>query len=163
MAVITIITRNLASFIGNAFAWLFDNVFAWLWLSALLIVVAAFVILAPIKVVGEGGRSLPEVVATIGGVLLVGVGVGWAWHKLGEERQYIAKRLGRFLASLIVPAAIAGVAIRLWWSWDVPDIWNQPLSALTLGEIALSVLKLVVFFVGVSYVSALFRALWRKS
>jgi hypothetical protein len=162
MAVITTITRNLARFVSNVFAWLFDNVFAWLWLSALLIVVAAFIILAPIKVVGEGGRNLPEVVASIGGILLVGAGVGWAWHRLGEEHQHLAKRLGRFLASLIVPVAIAGVAIRLWWSWDVPDIWNRPLATLTLGDITQNVLKLVVLFVGVSYISALFRALWRK-
>jgi hypothetical protein len=135
--------------------------FVWLWLSALLIVVAVCIISAPIRVV-EGGRSLSEIAAVIGGCVLVSAGVGWAWYKLGEER---AVRLGVLLAQLIVPVVITGVASLMWWSWDVPDIWSRPLADLTLGAIALNVLKLVVLCVGVSFISDVFREIisrWRK-
>lgn len=82
--------RNLAGSIGNVSALLLGNVFAWLWFSALLIVVGAFMVLAPIDTVGRGGRSLTQVLAMIGGFLLVGAGASWIWHKLGAERQRIA-------------------------------------------------------------------------
>jgi len=160
MARISKITRNVASsLIGNVLARLFDSLFVWLWLSALLLIVAVFIILAPVQ---KGGRSAPEIAAVIGGFMLVSAIVGWAWYKVGDER---AVRLGGLLAQLIVPAAITGVAGWLWWSWDVPDIWSRPLADLTLGAIALNVLKLVVLFVGVSYISDVFREIisrWRK-
>jgi hypothetical protein len=50
-----------------------------------LIVVAVFIISAPIQVVRESGRSLSEIAAVIGRFLLVSAGIGWAWYKLGEE------------------------------------------------------------------------------
>ena len=162
MARISKITRNVVSLIGNVFARLFDGLFVWLWLSALLIVVAVFIILAPIQVVGDSGRSLSEIAAAISAFLLVSAGVGWAWYKLGEER---AVRLGGFLARLIVSATVAGVAGWLWWSWDVPDIWSRPLADLTSSAIAQSALKLVVLFVGVSFISDVIREIisrWRK-
>jgi hypothetical protein len=157
------ITRKLASSIGNVFASLFDNLFAWFWFATLLVVVAVVIIFATsIKMVGAGEPSLAVVVATIGGMLLVAAGGGWAWHKFGEAR---AIRLGGLLVSLILPAAIVGVAIRLWRSWDVPDIWDRPLAALTLADIGQNVLKLIVLFWGVSFISAVVRKLfsdWRK-
>jgi hypothetical protein len=168
MAGISKIIRNVTSLIGNVFAWLFDSLFVWLWLSALLIVVAVFIfsapiqVVGPIQVIGEGGRSLSAIAAAIGGILLVSAGVGWAWYKLGEER---AVRLGSLLVRLIVPVAVTGVVGRLWWSWDVPDIWSRPLSDLTLGAIAQNVLKLIILFVGVSFISDVFREIisrWRK-
>ncbi len=126
------ITRNLAGLIGSVFASLFGNLFAWLWFATLLIVVAVIIIFStPIAVVGFGAPSLSVVVAAVGGMLLFAAGGGWAWYKFGEER---AASLGGLLASLIVPAAIVAVAFRLWWAWDVPDVWNRPLAALTLGK-----------------------------
>jgi hypothetical protein len=157
--------RSLAGAIGNASASLLGSVFAWFWLSALLIVVGAFIALAPIEAVGKGGRSLTQVLAMIGGFLLVGAAAGWAWHKLGEEGQSIALRVGESLGGLTVFAAMICVAAWSWWSWDVPDIWNRPLSVLTLGDIAQNALKLGTLFVGVSFVSGVFRELvahWRR-
>jgi hypothetical protein len=151
------ITRNLADLIGNVFDSLFGNVFAWLWFAALLIVVAILILLAPIKAVGEGGPSLSAVVATIGGMLLVAAGGGWVWRKLGED---FSIRLGGVLGRLIVFGPIIVVTIWLWWSWDVPDIWYRPLAALTLGDIGQNLLKLVVLFCGLSFISALVRALF---
>lgn len=107
------LTRGLASLMGNVFARLFDNVLAWLWFSALLLVVALFILFAPIRAVGDGGRSLSGVIAIIGGMLLVAAGGGWAQCKLGEER---TMRLGGLLVRLIVPAAIVGMALWLWLS-----------------------------------------------
>ncbi len=60
---------------------------------------------------------------------------------------------------LIVFAAIVVAAAWSWWSWTVPDIWNRPLAALTLGGIAQNVLKLAVLIVGISFVSEVFREL----
>lgn len=157
--------RNLAGSIGNLSALLLGNVFAWLWFSALLIVVGAFIVLAPIDTVARGGRSLTQVLAMIVGFLLVGAGASWIWHKLGAERQRIAVRIGESLGGLIVFAAIACVAAWSWWSWEVPDIWNRPLAVVTLGDIAQNVLKLAALGVGVSFVSAVFRELiahWRR-
>src|SRR5271170_2433681 len=105
MAFGTTITRYLTSLIGNLFAWLSDNVFAWLWLSALLIVVAIYMISAPIRVAGEGGRSAYEIAATLGGILSVSAGAGWALHKLGEQRQRGAKRVAGFLAVVVLGRA----------------------------------------------------------
>jgi len=160
MARISKITRNVASsLIGNVLARLFDSLFVWLWLSALLLVVAVFIILAPIQ---NGGRGASETAAVIGGFMLVSAIVGWAWYKVGDER---ALRLGGLLAQLIVPAAITVVAGLLWWSWDVPDIWSRPLTDLTLGAIAQNVLKLIVLFAGVSFTSNVFREIisrWKK-
>jgi hypothetical protein len=157
------ITRNLASSIGNMFASLFGNLFAWLWFATLLVVVAIIIIFStPIKMIGEGGPSLTLVAAPIGGMLLFAAGGGWAWHKFGEER---AVRLGGLLVSLILPAAIGAVAIGLWWAWDVPDIWHRPFAVLILGNIGQNILKLVVLFCGVSFISAVVRKLfsnWRK-
>jgi hypothetical protein len=164
MAGIIRMTRSFASSIGNVFASLFGNVFAWFWFSALLITVGAFLISAPIEVAGPGGRSLFQVAAVIGGFLLVGVGASWAWHKLGEERQRIAMRVGESLGGLIIFAAIVAVAAWSWWSWQVPDIWNRPLAAVTLGDIAQNAVKLGVMFLGLSFVSGVFRKLmvyWR--
>jgi hypothetical protein len=158
------ITRNLASSIGTVFAGLFGNVFAWFWFSALLITVGAFIIFAPIETVRDGERSLSQVLAVVGGFLLLGAGVGWAWHKLGEEHRRIALRVGESLGGLIVFAAIVCLAAWSWWSWNVPDIWNRPLTVLTLADIAQNLLKLVVLLVGVSFVSGVFRELishWR--
>lgn len=104
------VARNLAGSIGNVSALLLGNVFAWLWFSALLIAVGAFIVLAPIETVGKGGRSLTEVLAMIGGFLLVGAGASWAWHKLGEDGQRIALRVGESLGGLAVFAAIVCVA-----------------------------------------------------
>jgi hypothetical protein len=163
MAGIIKITRNLASSISNVFASLFGTLFAWLWFATLLIVIAVIIIFStPIKMVGEGGPSLSAVVAAVGGMLLFAACGSWAWHKFGEERTI---GLGGLLLSLILPAAIVGVAIRLWLAWDVPDIWNRPLATLTLGDIGQNVLKLVVLFWGVSFISAVVRKLfsdWRK-
>ena len=83
MARISKITRNVASLIGNVLARLFDSLFVWLWLSALLLVVAVFIILAPVQ---KGGRSASEIAAVIGGFMLVSAIVGWAWYKVGDER-----------------------------------------------------------------------------
>ena len=50
-------------------------------------------------------------------------------------------------------------------TWDVPDIWSRPLTELTLGAIAQNVLKLVVLFIGVSFISDVFREIisrWKK-
>lgn len=69
---------NLARFAGNVFAGMLGNVFAWLWLSALLIVVGAFIIFAPIETVGQGGRSLSQVLALIGRLF-----AAWRRHQLG--------------------------------------------------------------------------------
>lgn len=165
MTDITKITRSLSGSIGNAFGSLFGNVFAWLWFSALLIVVGAFIIFAPVETVGSGGRSLSEIVAVIGGFLLVGAAASWVWYKLDEEQQRIAIRVGESLAGFIVFAAIVGVAAWWWWSWDVPDIWNRPLTALTLADIAQNILKLGVLFLAVSFVSGVFQKLfayWRN-
>jgi hypothetical protein len=155
--------RNLASLAGNAFARLFDDVFGWLWLAALLILVAAFMIWAPIETVGKGGRSFLEIAVAVGGILLISAGAGWAWHKLGEGPRYFAKRIARFLLQLIVPAAIFAAAIWLWSSWNVPDVWNRPLAALTFGDIVQNVFKLGVGFVGAAFITAFFREVWRKS
>jgi hypothetical protein len=160
----TKITRKLTGLLDDVFGSLSGNVFAWLWFSALLIVVGAFIIFAPIETVGKGGRSLSQVVAVIGGFLLVGAGASWAWHKLDDEHQRIAIRVGESLAGLIVFAAIVCLAAWSWYSWDVPDIWHRPLTALTLGDIAQTILKLGVLFLGVSFVSGVFRKLiahWR--
>lgn len=159
------VARNLAGSVGSASALLLGNVFAWLWFSALLIVVGAFVILAPIETVGKGGRSLTEVLAVSSGFLLVGAGASWAWHKLGEEGQRIALRVGESLGGLAVFAAIVCATAWSWWSWDVPDIWHRPLVVLTLSDIAQNVLKLVALLVGVTFISAVFRELvahWRR-
>jgi hypothetical protein len=161
MAHISKITRKVASLIGNVLARLFDSLVVWLWLSALLLVVAVFIISAPIKV-QEGGRSVSEIAAIIGGFMLVSAIVGWAWYELGEER---AVRLAVLLAQLIVPAVITGVTGLLWWSWDVPDIWSRPLADLTLGAVAQNILKLVVLCFGVSFISDVVREIilrWRK-
>lgn len=159
------VARNLAGSVGNASGLLLGNVFAWLWFSALLIVIGAFVVMAPIDTVGKGGRSLTEVLAMIGGFLLVGAAASWAWHKLGEEGQRIALRVGESLGGLAVFAAIVGVAAWSWWSWDVPDIWNRPLSVLTLRDIMENILKLGALFVGATFTSAVFSELiahWRR-
>lgn len=165
MADIIKITRYLANLTGTMFASLFGNVFAWFWLAALLITVGAFIVFAPIETVRDGGRSLSQVAAVIGSFLLLGVGVSWVWRKLGEERQRVAMRVGESLGGLIVFAAIIVVAAWSWWSWNVPDIWNRPLVALTLGDVAQNVLKLALLVVGISFVSAVFRELvahWRQ-
>jgi hypothetical protein len=159
------VARSLAGAIGNASALLLGNVFAWLWLSALLIFVGAFVLLAPIDTVGKGGRSLTEVLAMIGGFLLVGAVASWAWHKLGEEGQRIALRVGESLGGLAVFAAIVSAAAWSWWTWDVPDIWHRPLVALTLADIAQNLLKLAALLVGVTFVTGVFRELvahWKR-
>lgn len=164
MADITKITRNVASATGTVFARLFGNVFAWFWFSALLVTVGVFVIFAPIETIRDGGRGLSQVVAMIAGFLLVGVGVGWTWPKLGEERQRVAMRFGESLGGLIVFAAIISVVGWSWWCWDVPDIWDRPLATLTLADIAQNAVKLGVLVVGVSFVSGVFRKLlayWR--
>ena len=166
MAAIINITRNVASSIGNGFAGLCGNVFAWFWLAALLITIGAFIIFAPVETIGDGGRSLSQIAAMIGGFLLVGAGVCWVWRRLGAECQRIALRVAESLGGLAVFAAIIVVAAWSWWSWQVPDIWNRPLAALTLNDIAQNAFKLVVLFVGVSFVSAVFRELvakWRQS
>lgn len=157
--------HHLVRFAGNVFAGILGNVFAWLWFSALLIVVGAFIIFAPIETVGQGGRSLSQVLALIGAFLLLGAGISWAWHKLGEEHQRIAIRVGESLGGLIVFGAIVCLAAWSWWSWDVPDIWHRPLAVVTLGDIAQNVLKLGILLVGLSFISAVFRELvahWRN-
>ena len=156
---------NLARFAGNVVGGMLGNAFAWLWLSALLIVLGAFIIFAPIETVGRGGRSLSQVLALIGGFLLLGAAISWVWHKLGDEHQRIAIRVGESLGGLIVFGVIVCLAAWSWWSWDVPDIWRRPLAVVTLGDIAQNVVKLGVLFVGVCFVSAVFRELlahWRK-
>jgi|SRR5215472_173593 len=166
MAAIINITRNLASSLGNGFAGLCGNVFAWFWFSALLITVGAFIIFAPVETIADGGRSLAQIAAMIGGFLLVGAGIGWVWRRLGEECQRIGLRVAESLGGLVVFAAIIVVAAWAWWSWDVPDIWNRPLAVLTLGDMAQNALKLGTLFVGVTFVSSVFRELvaqWRRS
>lgn len=166
MAAIINITRNVASSIGSGFAGLCGNVFAWFWLAALLITIGAFIIFAPVETIGDGGRSLSQIAAMIGGFLLVGAGVGWVWRRLGAECQRLALGVVESLGGLVVFAAIIVVAAWSWWSWQVPDIWSRPLAVLTLDDIAQNVFKLVVLFVGVSFVSAVFRELvakWRQS
>ena len=165
MAGIINITRNLASSIVNGFASLFGNVFAWFWFAALLITIGVFIIFTPIATIEKGGPSLFQVATLIAGFLLVGAGVGWAWRRLGEERQRIAMRVGESSGGLVVFAAIIVGAAWSWWSWQVPDIWSRPLAVLTLGDIAQNVVKLGILFAGVSFVSAVFRELiahWRK-
>src|ERR1043166_7817536 len=138
MAAIINMTRNLASSIGSGVAGLCGNVFAWFWLAALLITVGAFIIFAPVETIGDGGRSLSQIAGMLAGFLLGG---------------------------LVVFAAIIVVAAWSWWSWQAPDIWSRPLATLTLSDIAQNALKLVVLFVGVSFVSAVFRELvakWRQ-
>jgi hypothetical protein len=154
------VIRNLAGLVGSVFAWLFDGVLIWIWLSALLIGIAVFLIYAPIEVVGEGGRSLTEIVAAVAGFFLVSAGIAWAWYKLGDER---AERLGGLLLQLIVPAAIVAVLAWLWSSWEVPDIWSRPLAELTLGAVVQNVLKFVVLVFGVSFISDVFREIVARS
>jgi hypothetical protein len=158
------ITRDLADSLGNVSACVFGSVFAWFWLSALLIAVGLFILFAPIETVGNGGRSLSEVVAVIGGFLLVGGAVGWIWHTLSEERRRVVRRLGDLLGRFITPAVMIAAAIWLWSSWQVPDIWGRPLAALTLDDIAQNVLKLIALLWGLAFISAVFRKLiadWR--
>src|ERR1051326_5507037 len=165
MAALINMTRTLASSIGSGVAGLCGNVFAWFWLAALLITVGAFIIFAPVETIGDGGRSLSQIAGMLAGFLLVGAGVGWVWRRLGEECQRIALRVAESLGGLVVFAAIIVVAAWSWWSWQAPDIWSRPLATLTLSDIAQNALKLVVLFVGVSFVSAVFRELvakWRQ-
>jgi hypothetical protein len=165
MAGIINITRNLASSVGNGFASLFGSVFAWFWFAALLITIGVFIIFAPIATIGKGGPGFFQVVTLIAGFLLVGAGVGWAWRRLGEERQRIAMRVGESLGGLVVFAAIIVVAAWSWWSWQVPDVWSRPLVVLTLADIAQNLLKLGILLAGISFVSAVFRELvaqWRR-
>lgn len=126
------ITRDLTGLIGNACTCFFDSMFGWLWLAALLLVVAVVMLSGPIKAFGGGGPSLNEVIAVIGAMLLIGAGGSWTRYMLGEER---AIKLGGVLGRLIVPAVIIALALRLWSSWEVPDIWHRPLAALTLSDI----------------------------
>jgi len=39
------------------------------------------------ETVGDSGRSLSQLVVVVSGFLVIGADTGWAWHKLGEERQ----------------------------------------------------------------------------
>jgi len=155
----------LAYSIGSGFAGLCGNLFAWFWFSALLITVGVFIIFAPVETTAEGGRSLSQIAAVVGGFLLVGAGVGWVWRRLGEDYRRIVLKVAESLGGLVVFAAIIVVAAWSWWSWQVPDIWNRPFVALTLGDIVQNFLKLGVLFVGVTFVSAVFRELlaqWSK-
>ncbi len=76
---------------GDVFARLFGNVFVWLCVSVLLIVVAILIHL---------DASLSAIAATIGGLLLLAAGAGWAGRKLSDEQQ---ASVGGFVLSLIVP------------------------------------------------------------
>jgi hypothetical protein len=156
------ITRNLASSMGNVFIAFRQSVCLALVRDAIGRCRRHYYFSTPTKIIGEGGPSLTLVAATVGGMLLFAAGGGWAWHKFGEER---AVRLGGLLVSLILPAAIGAVAIGLRGAWDVPDIWHRPFAVLTLGDIGQNILKLVVLFCGVSFISAVVRKLfsnWRK-
>jgi hypothetical protein len=150
------ITRDLAGTVGNAFAWFFDSVFGWLWLAALLLLVAVCMLLTPIRAIGDGGPSLYEVIATVGGMVLIAAGGGWARYRLGEER---AIKVGGVLQRLILPAVIVVLALRMWSAWEVPNIWDRPLGSLTLDDIAQNVFKFAVLGVIFSFISGSVKAL----
>ncbi len=156
-------THNLAGLIGNMCACFFDSVLAWLWLSALLLVVAAYMFSASIKTVGNGSLGLSGIVAIIAGMLLIAAGGGWVRYKFGEER---AIKVGGLLSRLILPAVIIALALWLWSVWDVPDIWDRPVGSLTFDDILQNVLKLAALAVIVSFISALVKSLvayWKKA
>lgn len=90
----------------------------------------------------------------IAGYAVVGVAllIAWAFTRLGKERQDKWKTFGDFLICLFVVGVFGrGIIGAIIVSWDVPDIWHQPLGTLTLSEIAPNIAKLAVLFMAGSF------------
>jgi hypothetical protein len=91
---------------------------------------------------------VPFFVLIVVGFVLILAGIGWVWQRIGPEGQNALKTIFGALALIVLTGSIM---MAIYMFWDVSNISDRPLAALTLGDIGQSAGKLcAILFVGVA-------------
>ncbi len=127
-----------------------DAAFGWIVAAVSLGLIAASLFLT--KYLGAFGLFV--VAAGFVVIALVAVRITRAREKLGADRQ---ETLQAVWEALVRAAIYGAMLIAIYRFWNVPEIWDRPLAALTLGEIAENVFKFgLLSLLGSAFLRSLF-------